>query len=174
MGNASTSGTSNLFFSRVSADGDLLVQFDALMIVVHSNHVNVRTIWDYWWRGNPADQLPPFHVLRGFDLQSHPERARLSKAKSMINWLLMFGDCDANAISSMVKQRKIVEFDAAFESCFHFLVQSVLGDSTEEETARRRVGDIGFLHFYDLTSQWMKHVSDDNGEDADTSLSSSD
>lgn len=136
---------------------------------VNRNHVNARTIWDYWWRGNPAAHLPPYHVLRGFDLQNKPEKIRLSKARSFITWLLKFGGFEANAVNTYVREQRLDDLDAAFELCFQALIESVMGDLTNEEIAVRRVGDIGFLHLYDLTSHWMKHIGEDtDDEDANS------
>jgi hypothetical protein len=107
---------------------------------------NVRTLWDLYWTGKPSEQIAPFRMLSGFDLNVKSDRQLLSKCNFIIKRLVQKSEKQPNTIMhSTVQQR-----DGFFETA---MVHQVYPTESNEEIDKRKIGDLSFATFYDLVKK---------------------
>jgi len=109
--------------------------------------ITVRSIFDYWFDGDPAKNYQPFRKLKGFDLSSKCSKRMLSKASGVIKVLLKSGNVTETEVAGM---NDFAERDRLFERYYMQMFHSLYPNSDESAFDRRRIGDLTYSHVYDL------------------------
>jgi hypothetical protein len=118
-----------------------------LLLLLRREEVSVKVIFDYWFDGIPNLRYQPFRFLSGIHLSHKPSKTARSKAAGVIKALLKAGNVAEAEVGSM---KDIAHRDRVFEQCFLQLFRSLYPSEDDASFDRRRIGDLSYLHVYDL------------------------
>ena len=112
---------------------------------------NTRTLWDLWWKGNPAKQYAPYRQLHQYDLNNRADHALLSKTRRVMQALV--ARCPGGLTSADVSSKSQEELNRLFEASYISLCNEIFPDSSEEELDGRRIGDKSYATIYDYIKE---------------------
>jgi len=118
-----------------------------LKVLLCRAEVTVKCIFDYWFDGIPSLNYQPFRFLRGNDRSSKASKAARSRAAGVIGSLLKSGNTTEAEVGSI---KDLGRRDRIFEDCFLRLFRSLYPGEDDTSFDRRRIGDLTYLHVYDL------------------------
>lgn len=107
----------------------------------------MKVIFDYWFDGIPSLNYQPFRYLTGNDLTSKASKTARSKAAGVIKSLMKSGSTTEAEVGSV---KDLGRRDRIFEGCFLRLFRSLYPEDDDAAFDRRRIGDLTYLHVYDL------------------------
>jgi hypothetical protein len=125
---------------------------------LNRTNISVKIIWDYYWIGNPLLRYKPYRFLRGFDLPKKSDAQLLSKATYVVNVILDFAGVQSKEDVREVAAMNVDQRDKIFEKGFTALFSSIFPEQTLEDLDKRRVGELTYVHVYDLAKDFEKII----------------
>ncbi len=111
-------------------------------------------IWESWWCGNKMDKISPLRHLKNYDLTSQSDRTLLSKARKVIDAVILISNLQFNDIKNM----SVVERDSLFESSFFNLCCKLCDVNSIDEFNRRRFSEVSYVTIYDYIIKSKKQL----------------
>lgn len=125
----------------------------------HSN-VPVKTLWDLWWSGNAAKRIGPYRKIQGNDLISKTERTYLSKAKFVMEELVLLARQEGLATEKELRTMEPVERDKVFDKAFFRLTEKISSSEMNlDSNNQNRFGEKSYITLYRLISKSSRHAS---------------
>jgi hypothetical protein len=115
--------------------------------------INLRTLWDLWWSGNPSQNSGGFRFIHGQDLYINTDKPYLSKGKVVMKSLL---SADASLIHSNIPRMSFRDRDELFSRLFQDLLLTIDPDQSIVELDKRNVGNLSYLTVYDYVNRHNK------------------
>lgn len=110
-------------------------------------HCNVRTMWDLYWGGRKCDKIRPYRYLRSFNFLNRSDRARWSKASSVMKDFVTCiiessetGPSSFNELASMAPRNR--------DDMFDFAVKELCSAGRISVSSMGRVGQLSYITLY--------------------------
>ncbi|KDO23619.1 hypothetical protein SPRG_11066 [Saprolegnia parasitica CBS 223.65] len=108
----------------------------------------VHRLWCMWYEGIPASGIGPLRKLRSFDLTKLSDRSKLSKARKVIETVVLAaGHSHETSVASMAPKARASVFKLGFRRTATKLKRRLV---SRFEWGARRVNEMRYITFYDL------------------------
>ncbi|KDO30642.1 hypothetical protein SPRG_04543 [Saprolegnia parasitica CBS 223.65] len=108
----------------------------------------VHRLWCMWYEGIPASGIGPLRKLRSFDLTKLSDRSKLSKARKVIETVVLAaGHSHETNVASMAPKARAAVFKLGFRRTATNLRKRLV---PRFEWGARRIDEMRYVTFYDL------------------------
>ena len=101
-----------------------------------------------WYQGILASGIGPLRKLRSFDLTKPSDRSKLSKARKVIETVVLAaGHPHESSVASMAPKARAVVFKHGFQRTTEKILKRLV---PRFEWGARRVDEMSYISFYDI------------------------